>query len=59
MIKTQKVEDGFVVSDSGTWLPGCYDSKATAEFAATLPDDKLAALDRSRTLTMEDLKCST
>lgn len=31
--KIHKVDDTFVISDDGSWLPGCYDSFETAEKA--------------------------
>lgn len=31
--KIHKVDDTFVISDDGGWLPGCYDSFETAEKA--------------------------
>lgn len=61
MINTYKVQDGWVVSDGGTWLPGVFDSKETAKKAALLSDDKLEELtqkiniDEARSINMEDL----
>lgn len=34
--KIHKVDDTFVISDDGGWLPGCYDSFETAEKAHTV-----------------------
>lgn len=34
--KVHKVDDTFVIADEGGWLPGCYDSRATADKALTV-----------------------
>ena len=43
MIQAHKLEDGrFVVSENGVWVPGIYDSSATAIKAAeTLTDEQI------------------
>jgi hypothetical protein len=62
MTKVTKTDTGYVASDSGTWLPGVYDSKEAAQLAATLNPAALAAIwkeklahDNDPRLTMEDL----
>jgi hypothetical protein len=61
-IKTTKTDTGYVASDSGTWLPGVFDSEQTARLAATLDAVALAAIwkeklahDHDPRLTMEDV----
>ncbi len=62
-VQTYQTDDGrWVVSDDEMWLPGSYDSDATARAAAELSDDFLHGLGRicsvdgeNRAITMADL----
>lgn len=36
-----EVEDGYVISSGGTWLPGKYESKKAARLAFRLTDKQL------------------
>lgn len=62
-LRLYEAGDGtWTVADGGGWLPGIYDSRATAEAAARLPYGTLAALSvvchydgESRAVTMSDL----
>jgi len=62
-VRVYPVDDGFVVSHHGTWLPGYYDTAETATKAASLPDRVLTELNdrichfqrEDRALTMSDL----
>jgi len=47
MIITQKVDRGYVVSDGGTWVEGCYATAEDAELACTKDCDALDALVKS------------
>lgn len=55
---------GFVVADSGTWLPGHYATEAAARHAASLSPDILQAIqDRKNAgdgsaITLDDLATS-
>lgn len=64
MITAHQTDTGnWVVADNGTWLPGIFDCRTTAEKAATLPDGVLADLNRAicridgedRAITEDDL----
>lgn len=44
----RKVDDVYVISSGGCWLPGCYADERAARFAFRLPNEALAKLrDRS------------
>lgn len=40
----RKVNNGFVISSHGVWLPGCYDSERAAKYAFRFPDEDLQRL---------------
>lgn len=46
----QKVDDGYVISSRGTWLPGVYESEKAARVAFRLPDSVLASLQEQANL---------
>jgi len=39
-----KVDNGFVISSGGLWLPGCYDSERAAKYAFKFSEEDLQAL---------------
>ena len=39
-----EVAHGFVISSGGSWLPGCYESKAAARYAYQFPNETLVRL---------------
>lgn len=39
-----KIDDGFVISSHGVWLPGCYDSERAAKYAFGFSDEDLRKL---------------
>ena len=59
-------ELGFSISSGGAWLPGLYDTRATARYAFQFPGEVLQALsDRicriggeNRLITKADLKAA-
>jgi hypothetical protein len=63
-LRHYEAEDGtWTVAESGTWLPGIYESKAVATAAADLPDARLARLlnichveGEDRTITAADVE---
>ncbi|XYD07413.1 hypothetical protein R1A27_20095 [Methylobacterium sp. NMS12] len=44
MSKVRKVDNGFLVSDQGVWLPGLYATEDTARKAAQMPSETLQAI---------------
>lgn len=57
-IKITKVEDGYVVSEGGTWLPGAYATEDAARLACALPPSELEriwAAHKPTNLTVEHL----
>lgn len=57
-IKLTKVDDGYVVSEGGTWLPGAYATEEAARLACTLEPSELEriwAIHRPHVMTVEDL----
>lgn len=58
-----KVADGYVISSRDVWLPGVYDSEATARWAFQFSDETLQRLTErichvdkeNRTITRDDL----
>lgn len=62
-IRIEKVGAGFVVSESGSWVTGAYDTEEAARLAVSIDPDKLAELWRSALtrdpdalLTLDDLR---
>lgn len=56
-----KVENNYVISSHGTWLPGSYDSERTARYAFRFSDSDLLRLQKQvnykgKQITFEDLK---
>lgn len=39
-----KLDNSFVISSNGVWLPGCYDSERAAKYALSFSDDELRQL---------------
>lgn len=50
-----KVDDGFVISYSGAWIPGVYASMEAAIAAFSYTDDEIASL-AGKTITLEMLR---
>jgi len=56
-----KLNDGFVISSHGVWLPGVYESKRAARYAFRFMGKELEGLqsEKNKTtsiITFEDLK---
>lgn len=66
-VRIYQLDNGVVVADGGGWIPGIYDSEATARHAATLDiavvqavNDEVCHVQRqSRPITMDDLLRAT
>jgi hypothetical protein len=43
-----QVDNQFVISSGGSWVPGVYDSERTARYAFRFEDRDLTALQRSQ-----------
>lgn len=61
----RKVDDVFVISSRGTWVPGCYESERAANYAFRFDDQVLHRLQDTAnqraggtggTITFEDLQ---
>tara|TARA_R100001039_G_C1801494_1_gene78055 strand:+ start:230 stop:469 length:240 start_codon:yes stop_codon:yes gene_type:complete len=50
----QKVDDGYVISSRGVWLPGVYESEKAARVAFMLSDAVLASLQEKANLHAGD-----
>ncbi|MBP1183546.1 hypothetical protein JOE48_005510 [Methylobacterium sp. PvR107] len=44
MVKVYPVDNGFLVSDQGVWLPGLYATEDAARKAAQMPSETLQAI---------------
>lgn len=64
MAKVYPLDDGtFCVADKAGWLPGYYATREAAEMAATVPYDRLVAINdrachferENNAITVEDL----
>ena len=56
-----KVENGYVASSNGVWIPGCFECERTAKYAFKFNDEHLQRLqdEKNKTtkiITFDDLQ---
>lgn len=57
-----EIENGFVISAYGMWLPGAFDTRRAANYAFRFPNEKLYEIclaingRHERLITFDDLK---